>query len=690
MQGEDAQSSKAVHGRIDALDGLRAIAVAAVVAYHLDAPWARGGYLGVSLFFTLSGYLITGLLLAEHASTGRLNLCAFYQRRMRRLAPASTAVLIGSALVLIIGGLWTASTRRDALSVLTYVANWRQVFGGHSYGAMFGPPSPFMHFWSLAVEEQFYLVLPIVTALCLRRSRRLFTIVIGSALAASALAGHVGNVGGRYFRTDVRALELLAGCALAIVCAAPVRMHRPLRLPRGAGVGALGAFVAMAVFVPVSSPMLHTLVLPATSVLGCILIVAVTTGGSTLRQLLSSRPMVQVGRLSYAIYLVHWPVVVFVHGTAARLAAIVVTTAALHVVVERPALQLSPRRAFAPAMAISGLTIIGVAIGQTAPAQAQASGFTGPHSVGTVRSVQATSSVPTHALDNSAGDGVPGPRGAMPTPPADHVGTVVGAPATASTPTPDPSAARSTPELSAASAASAPLPAPLPAIEPLRVLVLGDSTGDFLAAALATVPGLEVVDAARRGCPILDDDNLRVQLTKGGEYRHWVDFTNVDYACDWRTYLPALPTDFDVVLVVAGPTMTPTYRAPNGKGPDLRVDQPAGAAWFADAVARFGEAVASHGRTTVWLTAPSSQTIHGGSRADWYWTSTTRTAAWNELLSAQAARSAAVLVDFASWFNAEPDHDSFRPDGSHLEGHGAEVAAAYVADQLNELVGAAH
>jgi len=385
MQGEDAQSSKAVHGRIDALDGLRAIAVAAVVAYHLDAPWARGGYLGVSLFFTLSGYLITGLLLAEHASTGRLNLCAFYQRRMRRLAPASTAVLIGSALVLIIGGLWTASTRRDALSVLTYVANWRQVFGGHSYGAMFGPPSPFMHFWSLAVEEQFYLVLPIVTALCLRRSRRLFTIVIGSALAASALAGHVGNVGGRYFRTDVRALELLAGCALAIVCAAPVRMHRPLRLPRGAGVGALGAFVAMAVFVPVSSPMLHTLVLPATSVLGCILIVAVTTGGSTLRQLLSSRPMVQVGRLSYAIYLVHWPVVVFVHGTAARLAAIVVTTAALHVVVERPALQLSPRRAFAPAMAISGLTIIGVAIGQTAPAQAQASGFAGPHSVGTVR-----------------------------------------------------------------------------------------------------------------------------------------------------------------------------------------------------------------------------------------------------------------------------------------------------------------
>ena len=159
---------------VPGLDGLRAVAVIAVLAFHAQFAAASGGFLGVSLFFTLSGFLITTLLIDEHASTGTLSLRRFYSRRVRRLLPAAYVCL---ALVVLASGWWTASQQRrlpgDLVASVANVANWRFAFAPTSYQELFlGEPSPVAHFWSLAIEEQIYLILPLVVYLALRRGPR--------------------------------------------------------------------------------------------------------------------------------------------------------------------------------------------------------------------------------------------------------------------------------------------------------------------------------------------------------------------------------------------------------------------------------------------------------------------------------------------------------------------------------------
>ena len=156
---------------VPGLDGLRAVAVIAVLVFHAQFAAASGGFLGVSLFFTLSGFLITTLLLDEHESTGTLGLRRFYGRRVRRLLPAAYVCLL---LVVVAAGWWTASQQRrlpgDLIASVANVANWRFAFAPTSYQELFlGDPSPVAHFWSLAIEEQIYLVLPVVVYFALRR-----------------------------------------------------------------------------------------------------------------------------------------------------------------------------------------------------------------------------------------------------------------------------------------------------------------------------------------------------------------------------------------------------------------------------------------------------------------------------------------------------------------------------------------
>ena len=175
-----------------ALDGVRAIAVVAVLLYHGRVGWAQGGYLGVDLFFVLSGYLITTLLVTEFSGTSGIALTQFWLRRARRLLPALFVVLVGCALysVFLVDASQVAKIRGDAIASLLYVANWHFIFSGASYFDQFTLPSPLRHMWSLAIEEQFYLVWPLVILGGLRlvgRTRRHWRTLWIAALAAGTV-----------------------------------------------------------------------------------------------------------------------------------------------------------------------------------------------------------------------------------------------------------------------------------------------------------------------------------------------------------------------------------------------------------------------------------------------------------------------------------------------------------------------
>src|SRR4029079_6877201 len=211
------------------LDSLRALAVLAVIAYHYNASWARGGFLGVDLFFVLSGFLITTLLILERRRSGRIATGHFWARRARRLLPALMIVLVLVTLITVyaIDPWKRAGIRGDGIASLFYVANWRFVVAKQGYFELFSAPSPLRHMWSLAIEEQFYLVWPLVTLAALRAGRgslRLLAIVcaggVAASIAAMAIEYRAGDPSRAYYGTDGRAHTILLGALLAIVLVA--------------------------------------------------------------------------------------------------------------------------------------------------------------------------------------------------------------------------------------------------------------------------------------------------------------------------------------------------------------------------------------------------------------------------------------------------------------------------------------
>ena len=313
---------------LPSIDSLRAIAVIAVIIYHIDANYLPGGFLGVDLFFVLSGYLISSLIIKEYKSTGTVNLYNFYVRRARRLLPAVyfmiTVVLI---IITLFNGVLLKKSYLDALFGYIYSSNWWYIFHKLDYFDSFGSQSPFKHLWSLAIEEQFYMFFPLIFLIFNRKSKsnngnsklnKNFIYVVLSLILVSLIAHillfDINNINRIYFGTDTRAFSLLVGVGGAILYPMDRLSERTTKKDNMiySIVSLVSILVLIGIMINTSeyNTWLYRGGFLLVAIIGLIIIISSGRQYTFMSKLLSFKPFVFIGKISYSLYLWHFPILV--------------------------------------------------------------------------------------------------------------------------------------------------------------------------------------------------------------------------------------------------------------------------------------------------------------------------------------------------------------------------------------------
>jgi peptidoglycan/LPS O-acetylase OafA/YrhL len=648
------------------LDGLRGVAVLAVLCFHGGFSWAVGGYLGVSTFFTLSGFLITSLLLAERAGTGRVDLKAFWTRRFRRLMPASLACLL---LVLTFGvsaadPVQRANLGGDVVAALAYVANWHFIFSEQSYADLFAAPSPVLHFWSLAIEEQFYLVYPLLMAgllsvgalaarvtedkhrFWLHEAQVNYRRTAGIALTALT-AGSVAlmlfapwDQNTDYLNTFTRASELLVGGILATLlfdARVTARIARPGPVQRGlviAGAAALAVSAILWVTTPQTSAWLYEGGLTLYALLSAAVITAAILPVGPVVAGLAAWPLRHLGQISYGVYLYHWPIFLWLRQKTdlAAWPRFLVGVAITLVLAELSFRLLeTPIRRGGRVLAWRPLRVAPVAVGVIA-AGALVVAATAPPPLTDFGSTQERLAQMNEAAAAEAPSTTIDPASLVP-------------------PTP-------------------------------RVAFFGDSTALMtswgVSAELQTSGrGIPVSGFTGLGCSVIRTDQRRI----AGKVEDNDRDCN-DWAVNWKEQLDRYQPN--VTVVQSGPWDVTDRKLPGDdrwRGPG----DPVFDDFLLDEMTAAVDLLSSQGALVVWLTAPRKGPGTTGNEVDE--DSGRRIDRYNELVEQlpQVRPGKAAVIDLAGWMDAlPPDEDArLRPDGTHFtEDTSIEVARQWLLPEL--------